>query len=92
VVWKFLNSGVRSKVDRHGARYSGSYHGYFHVHCGEARTASDVTLQLHVAKAKSVFGGWRAVKLVGTLKHSEPAQLGCVSSSATLAFTARLVH
>lgn len=49
-------------------------------------------IELKVAKAKAVDGEWLATKLVGTLRQSEVAQLGCVSSQATQALTAKLVR
>lgn len=93
VLWRDTSqNAVRAKLDRKGGSYSGTYHGVFNVKCGSASATSDVTLRLRVAKAKSVFGDWRAVKLTGSLTQTEPSQLGCVASSATQSFVARLVE
>ena len=83
---------VRGLVDRHGARYQGSYTGFFNVLCSGARATSSVTIRFKVEAARPIDTEWRATRLLGTLSQSEDAQLGCVSSSAKLSIRARLVQ
>jgi hypothetical protein len=93
VVWADLHEkSMRAVLKQHGARYSGTYTGFFFSVCGGTRTTSSVKFDLKVAKAKAIDGQWQATKLVGRLNQSESAQLGCVSSRATQAVTATLVR
>jgi hypothetical protein len=83
---------VRGLVNRHGARYQGSYTGFFNVLCSGARATSSVTIRFEVEAARPIGSEWRAARLLGTLSQSESAQLGCVSSRAKLLIRARLVQ
>lgn len=92
VAWGDLHEkGIRTVLKQNGARYSGSYSGFFGDTCGKTRVTSSVKIELKVVKAKAIEGAWVATKLVGTLNTSSPAQLGCISARATQAVTARLV-
>jgi hypothetical protein len=92
VVWGDLHEkGIHTVLKQNGARYSGSYSGFFFDFCGNARGTSSVKIELKVAKAKAIEGEWLATKLVGTVNKSSGAQLGCVSSRASQAVTAKLV-
>jgi hypothetical protein len=93
VRWSSLQQKrVRGLVNRHGARYQGSYTGFFNVLCSGARATSSVTIRFRVAAARPIGSEWRAARLLGTLTQSEAAQLGCVSSRAKLAIRARFVQ
>jgi hypothetical protein len=93
VVWKDLHEkGIRTVLNKTGARYTGSYSGFFFGFCGDTRGTSSVKIKLEVAKANAIKGEWLATKLVGKVDQSSPAQLGCVSSRATQAVTAKLVR
>ena len=59
---------------------------------GGAPATSVVTVDLKVDKARVIGDEWRATLLVGTLNHSEAAQLGCGYSEAELAVRARLAQ
>jgi hypothetical protein len=83
---------IRTILKQNGARYSGSYSGFFFDFCGNTRGTSSVRIQLKVANAKAIEGKWLATKLVGTVNKSSGAQLGCVSSRASQAVTAKLVR
>jgi hypothetical protein len=74
-----------------GGAYSGSGSGQVNVHCGGADSISSVTLRLRPTKADEVGGEWRVTTLEGTFTHAEAAQLGCVSSRATVSVLGRLV-
>jgi hypothetical protein len=93
VAWKDLHEkGIRAVLKQKGRRYTGSYSGFFFGFCGDTRGSSSVKIDLKVAKAKAIGGEWLATKLVGRVDQSAPAQLGCVSSRATQAVTAKLVR
>lgn len=81
---------IHAKLERTGAGYEGHYSGPFLAECSGTPTTSSVTLSLRIDKARPLAGEWRATRLVGTLSNSESAQLGCVSSSASLKVTAKL--
>jgi hypothetical protein len=92
VAWSDLHEkGIRTILKQNGARYSGSFSGFFFDFCGNTRGTSSVKIELKVAKAKAIEGEWLATKLVGTVNKSSGAQLGCVSSRASQAVTAKLV-
>ena len=92
VAWSDLHARkVRARLRRSGARYSGTYTGFFNVLCAGTRSTSTVTLELRVKKARVIGGQWRASRFVGTLEQSEVSQLGCVSSGATLSVRGRLI-
>jgi hypothetical protein len=61
------------------------------VKCSGTRIASRYDIQMRVVAANTVEGEWLAVRIEGTFAHREPAQLGCVSGGAELAFTGKLV-
>jgi hypothetical protein len=60
--------------------------------CGGTPVTSSGTLELRVKKAKVLGREMRGIRSAGTLQHSEPEQLGCRSSGATLALNGRLVR
>ena len=62
----------------------------FFIECGGSPATSVAELDLRVDKARVIDDEWRATRLVGTLVHSEAAQLGCGSSEARLTVRARL--
>jgi hypothetical protein len=74
-----------------GGAYSGSGSGQFNVRCAGTVSTSSVTLRLRPTKANDVAGEWRVTTLEGTLTHTEAAQLGCVTSRATVSVLGRLV-
>lgn len=74
-----------------GGAYSGSGSGQLNVRCGSALSSSSVTLNLRPTKAGEVDGEWRVTSFEGTFRHTEPAQLGCVTSSASTSVVGRLV-
>jgi hypothetical protein len=86
----FTNEGLSSVLTRVGARYSGSDTGKFTGRCGRVVGTSTITIKIRVTKAEAVAGEWRAVKLVGTMTESHPAQFGCVSGGATFSLTLSL--
>jgi hypothetical protein len=75
-----------------GARYRSDYTGTFFLVCGSAPATSVVTLDLKVDKARVIGEEWRATHFVGTVRHSESAQLDRGSSEAELAVRARLAR
>jgi hypothetical protein len=81
---------IHGALSRHGARYRGSYTGYFYMECSGAHVASSLGLRLRVVKARMLGGKWRATRLVGSVRQSEGAQLGCQGSKARLGLQARL--
>ncbi|HEY3209849.1 MAG TPA: fibronectin type III domain-containing protein [Actinomycetota bacterium] len=84
VHWSDVTSGsLRAILARRGTTYSGTDEGKFIGRCGRTRLPSTLTIKLRVTRAEVVIGEWRAVKFVGTLKESHPAQLGCVGGGAT---------
>jgi hypothetical protein len=90
VRWSDLHTRrIRGTLKRTGARYRGGYTGKFFLVCGSAPATSVGTLDLKVDKARVMGDEWRATLLVGTLSHSEAAQLGCGYSEAELAVRAR---
>ncbi|MGH3024149.1 MAG: hypothetical protein ACRDNI_10880 [Gaiellaceae bacterium] len=86
------DSSIRARLERSGATYRGSYSGRFGLQCGGTPANSRATFELEVAAARVLRGDWRAVRLTGTLSHSEAAQLGCRASEATFALRGRLVN
>lgn len=90
-VWKDINlDSIKFTLARKGVRYAGSGRGKFDITCGEVDTASTVTIQFKVVKARAINGQWRAVRLVGKLTQRERAQLGCRSSGADYTITGTL--
>lgn len=85
-----LHDELRITLRRSGGTYRGTYTGKFTLACGNTDIVSSVTLELRVATASVIDGSWRATRLAGTLSQRESSQLGCSSSSATLALTAKL--
>jgi hypothetical protein len=93
VVWRDVSfRGLRAALKRQGATYSGADDARFIGGCGDVQGTSTVTLALRVKRAGVRSGEWRALRLVGTMKESHPAELGCVSGAATFSVTARLAQ
>ena len=91
VRWRDLHDrSIHGKLSRHGARYRGSYAGYFYMECSGARVTSSLEIRLRVAKAGMLAGDWRGTRLVGSVHQREGTQLGCHASAARLALHARL--
>lgn len=91
VVWRDLSfKGLRTDLKQRGTNYRGEDSGAFNVSCGESTSVSDVTVSIKVTKARAVSGEWRVAKFVGTFTHTESAQGGCVTSSATLSIRGNL--
>lgn len=91
VHWRDLHDrSIHGKLSRHGARYRGSYRGYFYMECSGARVTSSLGLRLRVVKARMLGGDWRVTRLLGSVHQREGTQLGCHSSEARLAVGARL--
>jgi hypothetical protein len=92
VTWKDLSfKELKTKLDRAGGTYNGTDDGKFEVTCGGVTTTSTVTVDIHVTKAKAISGEWRATKLEGTYKVTNPSQLGCVSSQVVFSVVLKLV-
>ena len=83
---------LRFTLARDGGTYEASFTGRGYLECRGTPGTSTISISVHVAKAKVIGGAWRATKLSGTFRHSEVAQLGCGSSSATLSVNATLVR
>lgn len=77
---------------RKGGAYTAPFTGKLNLVCGGTPVTSGGTVELRVRKAKMIGREWRATRLVGTMRHSEGAQLGCRASGATLALSGRLVQ
>lgn len=93
VRWRDLHvKRLRTVLKRSGPRYRGDFSGQFIIECAGSPVTSAVELDLRVDKARVIDGEWRATLLVGTLDHSEAAQLGCGYSEAQLTVRARLVN
>jgi hypothetical protein len=91
VRWRDLHDGsIHGRLAREGARYRGSYTGYFYMECSGAHVTSTLALGLRVVKVRMLGDDWRATRLVGSVRQREGAQLGCHSSEARLAVHARL--
>jgi hypothetical protein len=92
VTVKVLNfKELKATLKRKGARYTGSDSGKFNAKCGGTVSTSTLAFDFTVKRAKAISDAWRATKLVGTLKQTDPAQLGCVGAGATYSITATLV-
>ncbi|HEY7562516.1 MAG TPA: fibronectin type III domain-containing protein [Gaiellaceae bacterium] len=93
VRWNDLQTKrIHGKLTRHGARYRGSYTGYFYMECSGAHGTTSLEIDLKVVRARVVDDRWRATRLGGTIDQSEAAQLGCRPSHAELAVRARLAE
>lgn len=93
VRWRDLHlKRLRTVLKRVGTRYRGDFSGQFLIECAGSPMTSAVELDLQVERARPIDDEWRATHLVGTIDHSEAAQLGCGSSEAQLTVRARLVH
>jgi hypothetical protein len=91
VRWRDLHDRtIHGTLSRHGARYHGSYTGYFYMECSGAHVTSSLELRLRVVRARMLRGDWRAIRVVGSVRQRDGAQLGCHSSAARLAVHARL--
>jgi hypothetical protein len=92
VRWSDLaEKSLKATLKRKKDTYSGSDSGDFNSVCGETEVITNLTIEFRVTKAKGIEGEWRATKLVGTVEQVEDAQLGCVSSNATLSITATIL-
>lgn len=92
VMWRDLHmKRVRSRLNQRGARYHGTYTGPYLIECSGTPSTSSVTLDVRVKTARVVQGKWRATSIVGTMAHSEVAQLGCAAAQARLTIRGRLV-
>jgi hypothetical protein len=92
VTWKDLYfKELKTVLDRKSGTYSGSDDGKFGIKCGSVGTTSDVTVNVHVTKAKAISGEWRATKLEGTFSVTDASQLGCVSSQVVFSVVLALV-
>ena len=93
VRWRDLHQKrLRTVLKRAGTRYRGDFSGQFLIECAGSPATSAVELDLQVERARPIDDEWRATHLVGTIDHSEAAQLGCGPSEAQLTVRARLVH
>lgn len=93
VRWRDLHlKRLRTVLKRAGTRYRGDFTGQFLIECAGSPVTSAIALDLQVDRARLIDDEWRATYLVGTIDHSEAAQLGCGSSEAQLTVRARLVH
>jgi hypothetical protein len=93
VLWNDLHlKRLHATLNRRGDRYSGTLTAPFLIECAGSPSSSRVTIDLRIDAARAVGTEWRATRLVGTLAHSEVAQLGCVASGAELSVDARLVE
>lgn len=91
VAWRDLHTKkLRGVLTRRGGTYTGTYTGWFFIHCEETRTNSSVSIELTVKKAQTVGRQWHATRLAGTITNSETPQLGCVSGRATRSVRVRL--
>ncbi|HEX9313315.1 MAG TPA: fibronectin type III domain-containing protein [Actinomycetota bacterium] len=85
VTWSDLSEdSLKAALKRKGATYTGSDSGLFFATCGSHQATSDLTIDFKVTKAKGIDGQWLATRIEGTVTHFASAQLGCVSSSATM--------
>jgi hypothetical protein len=92
VRWRDVRTrGLAGELRRRGATYDGSDEVRL-ARCGGARTTSTVRVEFEVARAASVDGAWRAIRLRGTLIQRSPAQLGCVASGADYRVIATLIE
>ncbi len=83
---------VRTKLERRGARYRGSYTGHFGVECESTPASSTVTIALEVVAARAVAGEWRGTRVEGTITIAQAAQLGCTSGRVEQEIHARLLR
>lgn len=90
--WFDLHSNTfKSTLRLKSGAYRCSGSGQLNVRCGGAVSTSSVTLRLRPTKANDVGGECRVTTLEGTFTHTESAQLGCVTSRATVSVLGRLV-
>ncbi len=91
VAWHDLDTKrLRGVLTRRGGTYTGTYSGWFFIHCRGTRTTSSVSIELRVTRARTIQGRWHATRLTGTITSSETPQLGCVLARATRSVRARL--
>ena len=91
VAWRDIhNNRFRARLERRGARYSGTYTGKFTIECEGNPSTSTVDLELKVVAAEAIDGDWLATRVRGTIEQSEVAQFGCRSAEATIAVRGRL--
>ncbi len=85
VTWKDLASKTFvATLKRNGASYNGSDSGDFNGRCGSSHVTSNLTVSFKVTEASFTDGQWLAVFIKGTLKENNSAQLGCVSTTASI--------
>jgi hypothetical protein len=93
VAWRDIHDrGFRSRLERHGPRYRGSYTGEIGMACEDAPMTTTIEVDLRVVAAEAIDGEWIATRLRGTIDQTDPAQLGCRSGAATMAVRARLAQ
>jgi hypothetical protein len=92
VTWNDLQF-KKEKVLLHkkGPSYKGTDKSKFGVTCRRVEVVSTITIDIRVVKAKVIGGEWLATKVVGTLKQTEPSQLGCGSSGVTFKIVANQI-
>lgn len=91
VAWRGIhNRRVRGRLERRGARYSGTYIGPFTIACEGNPSTSTVDLTLKVVAAAAIDGEWLATRVRGTIEQTETAQFGCRSAEATMTVRGRL--
>jgi hypothetical protein len=92
IEWQDLHlKRFKGVLVRTGKRYHGTYTGFFGSTCSGTHTTSNVTLEFEVTKARAypgaLRGEWHATQIKGTLRNSDPSQLGCVSAGRTHTIT-----
>ena len=85
-------SDITMNFKRTGGIYTTSFSGRLGLACGDTPVTSSGTVELRVKKARLIRGEWRAIRLTGVMRHSEPQQLGCRSSGATLDLNGKLIR
>jgi hypothetical protein len=66
-------------LHRSGETYVGAFTVRGYVACGGTPDSSSISINLHVARGKTLNDAWRATAVKGTMTVSGPAQLGCRS-------------
>jgi hypothetical protein len=81
----------RVTLTRDGGSYRGDGTVNARVHCGRATVDSNVTITIRATDAGVVYGQWVATRIEGTMRQTEPPQLGCVGSGATYDLVGKVV-
>lgn len=93
VAWRDIHdTGFRSRLERQGSRYRGTYTGEIGMECETAPMTTTIDVDLRVVAAEALDGEWIATRLRGTIDQTDAAQLGCRSGAATMAVRARLAR